>query len=258
VSELVLWHFPISHYNEKVRWALDWKRLPHRREVRTWDYVPRAWWATGQLRLPILFIDGRAVADSTAIIAELERLCPEPALYPADPEARARALALEDFCDEELGHAVRAAILGPVFYEDPMAAIDALTTGMPASARRVIGALPAGFRTFYVRRHRIDRATIAAERRKVRDGMNRIAAAVGPSGHLVGDRFTVADLTAAALLSPIAQPAELEYPLAQPLHPLMEEYRSSLAHHPALRWTVEIYRKHRGGAATHGAAAGFS
>jgi len=21
----VLWHFPISHYNEKARWALDWK-----------------------------------------------------------------------------------------------------------------------------------------------------------------------------------------------------------------------------------------
>ena len=25
----VLWHFPISHYNEKARWALDWKRIPH-------------------------------------------------------------------------------------------------------------------------------------------------------------------------------------------------------------------------------------
>jgi len=23
----VLWHFPISHYNEKARWALDWKGI---------------------------------------------------------------------------------------------------------------------------------------------------------------------------------------------------------------------------------------
>ena len=25
----ILWHFPISHFDEKVRWALDFKRIPH-------------------------------------------------------------------------------------------------------------------------------------------------------------------------------------------------------------------------------------
>jgi glutathione S-transferase len=252
--DLELWHFPISHYNEKVRWALDWKRLPHRRRALSWDYVPRAWWATGQLSLPILHIDGRAVADSTAIIAELERLVPTPALYPGAPEARAQALALEEFCDEDLGHAVRAAVVGPLLYDDPAAAIATLTTGMEPSARRVIGAVVPAFRAFYVRRHKIDRAAIEAERRKVRDGMNRIAAAIGRSGYLVGDGFTVADLTAAALLAPIAQPGELEYPA--PRSALVEEYRSSVAHHPALRWAVDIFRKHRG-TPTGAAAAGF-
>ena len=29
----LLWHLPISHYSEKVRWALDWKRIPHRRRI---------------------------------------------------------------------------------------------------------------------------------------------------------------------------------------------------------------------------------
>src|SRR2546423_12444106 len=29
----LLWHLPISHFSEKVRWALDWKRVPHRRRV---------------------------------------------------------------------------------------------------------------------------------------------------------------------------------------------------------------------------------
>ena len=29
ISELI--QFPYSHYNEKVRWALDHKRVPHRR-----------------------------------------------------------------------------------------------------------------------------------------------------------------------------------------------------------------------------------
>jgi glutathione S-transferase len=247
--DLELWHFPISHYNEKVRWALDWKRLPHRRRALSWNYVPLAWWATGQLRLPILRIDRRPVADSTRIIAELERLQPEPALYPTDPAQRERALALEDFCDEHLGHALRAAVLGPLFYHDPRAALGILTTGMGAGARRLMGAAFPGFRAFYVRRHKISLAAVDAERAAVRAAMDRIAAEIGPSGYLVGDRFTVADLTAAALLSPIVLPAELEYRPPEPPPPLVQDYRATIAGHRAFLWAVEIYRKHRGASA---------
>jgi len=105
----VLWHFPISHYNEKARWALDWKGIPHVRRALALSYVPRALWATGQ-----------ASADSTRIIAVLERLQPDPPLYPRDEAERRRALALEDFFDEEVGHAVRTAIAGPLFVHDPV------------------------------------------------------------------------------------------------------------------------------------------
>src|SRR3712207_8827980 len=37
-----------------------------------------------QHTLPVLRIDGQTIGDSTAIIAELERRFPEPALYPED------------------------------------------------------------------------------------------------------------------------------------------------------------------------------
>src|SRR6266481_6436635 len=93
----VLWHFPISHYNEKARWALDWKGIPHVRRALALSYVPRALWATGQAKLPILFLDGQTIADSKPIIGAPERLPPGRALYPRDEPARRRALALEDF-----------------------------------------------------------------------------------------------------------------------------------------------------------------
>ena len=47
----VLWHFPISHYNEKARWALDWKGIPHVRRALAMSYMPRALWTTGQAKL---------------------------------------------------------------------------------------------------------------------------------------------------------------------------------------------------------------
>ena len=79
----LLWHIPLSHFNEKVRWTLDYKRIAHRRRVLGADYLIRAWRATGRGTLPILFLDGRAIGDSTHIIAALEERYPEPPLYPA-------------------------------------------------------------------------------------------------------------------------------------------------------------------------------
>jgi len=60
------------------------------------DYLIQLWRATGQGKLPVLWLDGRAIADSTRIIAALEEQYPEPPLYPRDSAARQRALALED------------------------------------------------------------------------------------------------------------------------------------------------------------------
>ena len=95
----LLWHIPFSHFNEKVRWALDFKNVPHRRRCVGADYLFKAWRATGHGTLPILFLDGKAVGDSTDIIAALEQRQPEPALYPKDPAQLRRALDLEDFGD---------------------------------------------------------------------------------------------------------------------------------------------------------------
>src|SRR5262249_18900237 len=43
----VLWQFRQSHYNEKARWALDWKRIRHeRRSLLPGLHVPRVMWMT--------------------------------------------------------------------------------------------------------------------------------------------------------------------------------------------------------------------
>ena len=80
----LLWHIPFSHFNEKVRWALDYKGIPHRRKVLGADYLIRAWRATGRGTLPILFLDGKPIGDSTRIIGALEQRFPKPPLYPRD------------------------------------------------------------------------------------------------------------------------------------------------------------------------------
>jgi glutathione S-transferase len=101
-----LWQIEVSHYSEKVRWALEYKGVDHvRRTPLPGMHIPIALAMTRgeQPTFPVMTIDGRTIGDSTAIIAALEALYPEPPLYPVDAGERARALELEDYFDEQLG-----------------------------------------------------------------------------------------------------------------------------------------------------------
>ena len=242
----LLWHIPLSHFNEKVRWALDYKGIAHRRQVLGANYLFRAWRATGQGTLPILFLDGRAIGDSTQIIAALEERYPEPPLYPGDAAARQRALALEDYFDEQLGPALRAAIVTPLFRNDPDVALRTLTTGMPGKAYETLRPLLRFFPAYYRFRHKISDARLEADRATVNAALERIEQERQGRAYLVGDAFTVADLTAAALLGALLQPPEIQYPLRVELPPYLQDYRATLLQHPAAQWAVDIYRLHRG------------
>ena len=241
----LLWHIPLSHFSEKVRWALDYKGVVHRRQVLGPDYLFRAWWATGHGTLPILFVDGRAIGDSTHIIAALETRHGEPPLYPGDAGARQHALALEDHFDQHLGPALRAAVITPLFRSDPDVALRVLTTGMPDKAYETLRPLVRIFPAFYRFRHKMRDANLEADRTTVTEALDRIEQERQGRAYLVGDGFTVADLTAAALLSPLLQPPEIQYPLRVELPPYLQDYRATVLRHPAAQWAAGIYRRHR-------------
>ena len=196
----VLWQFRFSHFNEKARWALDWKGIAHvRRSLLPGFHVPRVLWMTGQKSLPVLVLDGETIHDSTRIIERLERLRPEPALYPADDAERRRALALEDFFDEELGPHVRRALFHELLPETEFAAA-AFTLGFGPGTRRLYRALFPALRVVMRADMKIDDARTARSREKVLGALDRLEAELQPSGYLVGERFSVADLVCAAVL----------------------------------------------------------
>jgi glutathione S-transferase len=247
MPDTVLWHIEVSHYNEKARWALDVKQVPHVRRAPLpglHGLYALALTRGATRRLPILDLDGRRIADSTAIIAALEASRPEPPLYPADPGERERALALEDFFDETLAPAVRSFAWFHTL-PDADASVAAVMTGAGAVPRRAMRATAPLFRPLVRRDYGADAAGAARARERILAAMDRIVAEVGPRGHLVGDSFGVADLTAAALFTPLLAPPERPY--APPLRaPAVLELRRELEARPGGAWVAEMYARHRG------------
>jgi glutathione S-transferase len=104
-----LYVIPASHPSIAAGLMLEHKGIPYKRT----DLMPVV--SKGVLRavgfpgntVPALKIDDDKVQGSRQIARELERLRPEPPLFPADSEKRAAVEEAERFGDEELQHPIR-------------------------------------------------------------------------------------------------------------------------------------------------------
>jgi glutathione S-transferase len=242
----VLWHKKVSHYNEKARWALDYKRVAHvRRAVEPGRHRAIANRLTGGRTFPVLVHDGEAIGDSTRIIEALERRYPEPPLYPVDPVECRRAPELEDFFDEELGPHERVLVASHMLRSGTLF-LDAFFPDLPGRRRLTARAMFPLLRGRAIAAFGIDDASVTLAWAKLRAAAERFRIELEPSGYLVGDRFTVADLTVAALVSPVVAPEGFPYPQPQREHPLFEPLRNTLAEAGVVDWAREIYARHRG------------
>src|SRR5947209_13667638 len=207
----VLWQLQISHYNEKVRWALDYKRVPHtRRSMLPGIHRLIARRLAGVDTSPVLVIDGEGVGDSSAILQAIEQRWPEPALMPPDDAGRRRALELEEWFDEELGPHIRRA----VYYEllpYPDVVIPLFTDGASDTSKALLRhsfpLLRVGMRQLM----NIYEEPAARSRERCVEAVDKLERELDGNDYLVGDRFTLADLSIAALMYPLALPPEYPY-----------------------------------------------
>jgi glutathione S-transferase len=240
----VLVTIPISHYCEKARWALDragvtyeeQRHLPavHRVAVRR---------AGGKLTAPVLVCpEGEVVCESANIILWADaRAAPDARMIPADPTLAAEARVLADDYDERLGPATRLWVYHELF-DHPELVFASMTAGVPTWERHAFryGNKAVAFAVSKVLKVN-DENAIAAERafRAIfADVDDRLA---DGRRYLVGDAFSIADLTFAALAAPLIAPPEygVRLPTVDELPPAMRavvvEHRGTPAGEHALR-----------------------
>lgn len=246
----VLWQIDISHYAEKARWALDYKEIDHvRRSPLPGTHIPIALFLTrgAQPTIPVLQMDGRAIGDSTAIIAALDAKYLDRPLYPSKPDERERALALEDWFDENLGPHAR---LLP-FYEliqEPEVFAEVAAASVPGplgNVKPVVGAYGRIYTSLRWGANKGDDAERARE--AIAAAFDKLEAELqqGNGEFLVGDSLSVADVTAASLFYPIVVPPEGPLSPDLPRPAAFDDFRQSLSDRAGYRWVEEAFRRHR-------------
>ena len=189
---MLLLQFSTSHYCRKARLALGYKQIPYQVENLTPGlHMFRVKPLSGKNTVPVLLPQQKycpaVVADSTEIIRFLETYHPEPTLYLDDPIQQKEALRLEDHFDESIGTATRF-----VYYQ--FRANEGKQIDPSWSSQIVIAIVRA--------QYGINQKSAQVATAKIADAIAMLSE-FWQDGYLIGDRFSVADLTAAALLSPL-------------------------------------------------------
>ena len=243
---LKLYQFAISHYCEKVRWALDYKGLNY----ETVNLLPGQHVKTirtltgGASSVPVLDHDGHAVQGSAAILDYLDQTFPEHPLTPSDAEIREQALAWEQRLDDEAGPAIRCYSYHHLL-QRPKIVVPMLAAGTPFYNRILLSLAFSRVDEAMRSWMKINEKTSEKSRQVMEELLTELAAIYKERPFLVGDRFTRADLTAAALFAPMFQPAQYPVPWPKPAR-MPKDIRHWLDQwQPQLQTLEKIYTEHR-------------
>ncbi len=208
---LVLYRFPMSHYSEKVRLALDFKGLEYQLvNLQPGTGQLAVLEKTGQRMVPMLEHDGSFVHDSTAILLYLEHaFAPSAgyrALLPSDLAMRRAAIELEEHLDTTLGR--HEPVVGVDHGLRDGQYLEGLATGLlPWKSLNRVGAklFSALLRPSVIAgpgRTRIDLAW-----KTVRETLNELCERLAKTPYLLGAEPSMADVAAAGLTHHVYLPA---------------------------------------------------
>lgn len=214
---MLLLQFSTSHYCRKARLALGYKGISYEVENLTpglhrFKLKPMTGLTTVPVLLPKQSGLPSAIADSTEIFKFLESYQSEPSILP-EPAQQTAAWMLEDWLDESIGTATRF-----IYYD--FRAGEGKQIDPSWSSQILIQVVR--------RQYQINYATVNLAKQRIKLALE-VLQTWQKQPYLVGESLSVADIAAAALLSPLALIPEYrkEYPWLfsriQEIHEICQE-----------------------------------
>lgn len=238
-----LYQFPISHFCEKARWALDYKNIPYKaKNLLPGPHVKQIMSIAKRSEVPVLKYENDIIQHSDKIIDYLDDKFPENKLTPADEETRIKALEWEAFVDKEIGQNIRTFFYHTLL-EHPNILIPIFTYKGPWYGKILMKFFFPTLRIKMIKLMRINDETAAQAKINLKLAIDKINKHLSEHKYLAGSKFSRADLAAASLLAPLVQPDKYGLPWPSPLPASLQETIDEWQ--PDVVWVKEIYKEFR-------------
>ncbi len=240
---------PISHFSEKARWALDRLNITYTEEAHVPLFHRFATMKYDGSTVPVLATKNHGnFVDSTDILHYLSGIAPvDKKLYPDVPELRKEVEELEDLFDEKLAVAVRN---WGYFYKvkDRQTMRRGWCTNTPWFEQIGFAIAFPYLSNLLKKKFQLTAENAAKSLAEIQEVFDLVSQRLSDGrSYLVGDNFSAADLTFAALSAPVLMPPE-NFLKPQPLSQLPSEMATvikELQATPAGNYGLRLYREER-------------
>lgn len=235
----------VSHYCEKVRWALDWLNIPYVEESHVPLLHRLATRQHGGTSVPVLVTETGVFTDSTDILHYLNTIAPEGRhLYPAAPECQ-EVEQLEELFDTQLGVNIRR--WGYSYRLDDTEMMRRLwSKGTPWFEQVGLAIAFPLMRRVVRQAYNITASSAASSLVEIKQVFEIVNQRLADKRlYLVGDKFSAADLTFAALAAPALRPPEhpiissQSHEINSEMAAVIQELRAT----PAGAYALRLYRQ---------------
>lgn len=240
---ITLYQFPVSHYCEKVRWALSYKNIEYKvNNILPGFHIKKLKKLSGQHSVPVLKEGDNVISGSASIIDYIEQKYPEHPLIPKEESLRAQALEWQKLADDEVGVHARRVCYGALL-SHPEILIKLLSSGSAFYHPILFRLFYSKFKTSLTRYYKITPENVEISRNRIIEILETISNRTKTSKFLVGDQFTVADLSFAALFAPFFAPEKYGVDWPQGYQSAIKSSIESFE--DKLIWAKEIYQQYR-------------
>lgn len=248
MSKPVMYVFAISHFCEKARWALDYHGIKYKlKYLAPGPHIKvAAELGAPASSLPYLRHDGRLEHGSANIVTWSDQASDGTEASLTPHKHREECLAIEQRLDNIVGVHLRRQFYSEALLEQPQTVRPIFTRDLPLTQK-----LTTSLGWGKICSAMVDRMDLGPEQREDSKAIVSIeldwleGLLADGTGFLAGDRFTRADLAAAALLAPLALPPEHPVYAGLKLPPLFEEDVDAWTERPILTWVRRMYRENR-------------
>ena len=238
---VTLYQFPVSHYCEKVRWALDYKGIPFdTKNLLPGMHVKTIKKLAAKSSVPVIKHDGIFIQGSSQILDYLDEKFQQNSLCHDLREAE--IMEWEKEADQIIGPEIRRFCYHHVL-DDKNITVAALATGGPWYGKMLLKKIYPQLMQKMRQLMQINDGTAEQALETIHSYLDKLAKHMKNRTYIVGDKFSRVDLTVASLLGPLLRPVEFDQPKGVSYPLKLQTIRDEMT--AKLPWVSDMYNKHR-------------